>query len=248
MILLTAVSYSAYYVTESFPRSVPSPPVIALQLAEQAGPADEVVPQPAPAASDGELPQAESPSPDDTSPASPSAETKLAAVDQPATHSPAPASPASTDVAALQPALTPPVAKKEVPPPVKPTAPSQSEEGTVPGASAVTQPPSGLHATLSVGQHYGIRNKNSRITLRLHGATEVRVGKNSQQIFIDRALGAGDTYRVPNLTGLKLSAEDAGAVEIILDDTTVGFAGKVGVPAKEISLDPKAVVQLQQGG
>ena len=93
-----------------------------------------------------------------------------------------------------------------------------------------------------------MRNTNSRITLRLHGATEVRVGKNSQQIFIDRELGAGDTYRVPNLTGLKLSAEDAGAVEIILDDTTVGFAGKDGVPAREISLDPKAIVQLQQGG
>ncbi len=284
MILVTAVSYSAYYVTASVPRSVPSPPAIALQMAEQAAPADEVVPQLAPPVSEGAVPQAQSTVSNDAAPAPP-ADPPVAVVDQPAVNPTAPVSPASTDIASLRPELAAPVPKKDVPlpsakpmPPVSPAstdiaslqpelapvtkeeapppvkqpakqmASSQPDEGTVPGASAVKQAPSVLHAAMRLGQHYGMRNTNSRITLRLHGATGVRVGKNSQQIFIDRALGAGDTYRVPNLTGLKLSAEDAGAVEIILDDTTVGFAGKDGVPAREISLDPKAIAQLQQGG
>jgi len=74
------------------------------------------------------------------------------------------------------------------------------------------------------------------------------VGDNRKNVLFDRILGAGDTYRVPNLIGLKLSALDAGAIEIILDDTTVGFAGKDGVPARELSLDPKALAHPPQGG
>ena len=101
---------------------------------------------------------------------------------------------------------------------------------------------------LRLGQHYGTEWKFSRITLRLHGPTEVRVGDNRNNVLIDRALDAGDTYRVPDVIGLKLSAPDAGAIEIILDDTTVGFAGRDGVPARQISLDPKALVRQQKGG
>jgi len=101
---------------------------------------------------------------------------------------------------------------------------------------------------LRLGQHYGTEWKFSRITLRLHGPTEVRVGDNRNNVLIDRALDAGDTYRVPDVIGLKLSTPDAGAIEIILDDTTVGFAGRQGVPARQISLDPKALARLQQGG
>jgi cytoskeleton protein RodZ len=172
---------------------------------------------------------------------------QLAAIEQPPVYPVTPTAPQSTNTAPSHPE-PPPVVEKETPATERQAPASHSDEVAIAGESAVTQPPPAARGTLPLGQHYGTRNKDSRITLRLHGSTEVRVGKSAKQVFIDRALGAGDTYRVPNLTGLTLSAQDAGAVEIILDDTTIGFAGKEGVPAREISLDPKAVVQLQQGG
>ena len=43
--------------------------------------------------------------------------------------------------------------------------------------------------------------------------------------------------------GLKLSVPDAGAVEVILDDNTVGFAGKDGAAARGQSLDPQSIIK-----
>ena len=79
-----------------------------------------------------------------------------------------------------------------------------------------------------------MENRNSRIILRVHRAIRIVVQGTRNRIFIDRNLDAGDTYRVPSdVSGLKLNASDAGAIEVILDDTTVGFAGKDGVGANE---------------
>jgi cytoskeleton protein RodZ len=96
---------------------------------------------------------------------------------------------------------------------------------------------------LPLGQRYGKQNRNSRITLRLRRSTRVAVQGTPNRILIDRTFDAGDTYRVPNMVGLKLSAVDAGAVELILDDTTVGFAGKDGAATKGLSLDPTKIAQ-----
>ena len=91
------------------------------------------------------------------------------------------------------------------------------------------------------GQHYGESTKYSRITLRLHRPTAIRVADRRNRILIDRELEAGDTFRVPDISGVRLSALDGGAIEIILDNTTIGFAARYGVPAREISLEPKTI-------
>jgi hypothetical protein len=66
--------------------------------------------------------------------------------------------------------------------------------------------------------------------------------------FIDRPLAAGDTYHVPNLVGLRLSAPDAGAVEVILDGSFVGFAGEDGVMVRGLSLNLQSIIARQQRG
>jgi len=66
--------------------------------------------------------------------------------------------------------------------------------------------------------------------------------------FIDRPLAAGDTYRVPNMVGLRLSAPDAGAVEVILDGISVGFAGEDGLSARGLSLNPQNIIDRRQRG
>ena len=58
----------------------------------------------------------------------------------------------------------------------------------------------------------------------------------------------GGTYRVPNIVGLRLSAPDAGAVEIILDGRSVGFAGEDGVMARGLSLNRQNIIDRQQPG
>jgi cytoskeleton protein RodZ len=114
---------------------------------------------------------------------------------------------------------------------------TQTEAGPKGTASALPAP----RLQLPLGQRYGKQNRNSRITLRLLRSTHVAVQGTPNHILIDRVLDAGDTYRVPNMVGLRLSALDAGAVELILDDTTVGFAGRDGAAAKGLSLDPKNI-------
>jgi cytoskeleton protein RodZ len=67
----------------------------------------------------------------------------------------------------------------------------------------------------------------------------IRDGRN--RIFIDRRLASGDTYRVPNLFGLWLTAIDAGAVEIVLDAASVGFVGAQGATVRDLSLNPQSI-------
>ena len=108
------------------------------------------------------------------------------------------------------------------------------------------EPGARSRAPLPLGRRYGVGNRNSRIILRVHRAIRIVVQGTRNRIFIDRNLDAGDTYRVPNVSGLKLSASDAGAIEVILDDTTVGFAGKDGVGARGLSLDPNSIGHQQR--
>jgi cytoskeleton protein RodZ len=149
---------------------------------------------------------------------------KQADVSPPATVGPGPALPP-------EPALPPP-------PDAAPTQP----------VAVAAEPGPRFHAPLPLGRRYGMGNRNSRIILRVHRSIRVAVQGTRNRIFIDRILGAGDTYRVPNMVGLKLSAPDAGAIEVILDDTTVGFAGKDGVMARGLSLDPQSIIDHLQHG
>ena len=124
-----------------------------------------------------------------------------------------------------------------------------------PPAAAPTQTVAGrseresrFHAPLPLGRRYGIENGNTRIILRVHRSTRLAVQGTGNHTFIDRILDAGDTYRVPNMVGLKLTVPDAGAIEVILDDTTVGFAGKDGVLARGLSLEPQSIIERQHNG
>jgi cytoskeleton protein RodZ len=83
--------------------------------------------------------------------------------------------------------------------------------------------------------------------LRVHRPTHVAVQGARNRTFIDRPLAPGDTYRVPNMVGLRLTAPDAGAVELILDGVSVGFAGRDGATARNLSLNPQSIVDRRRG-
>lgn len=137
-------------------------------------------------------------------------------------------------------------------PPPEPVLPVPGEVAVTPPAPPPTlvpaEPAPRVQAQLPAGKRYGTRNRTSRITLRAHRPTHVAVQGARNRTFIDRVLWPGDTYRVPNMVGLRLSSPDAGAVEVILDGSSMGFAGKDGATARNLSLNPQTIVDRQQRG
>jgi cytoskeleton protein RodZ len=136
--------------------------------------------------------------------------------------------------------------------PAEPVPPVPAEVAVTPPAPPPTVVPSEpaprVQAQLPTGKRYGTRNRTSRITLRAHRPTHIAVQGARNRTFIDRVLWPGDTYRVPNMVGLRLSSPDAGALEVILDGSSMGFAGKDGATARNLSLNPQNIVDRQQRG
>jgi cytoskeleton protein RodZ len=147
-------------------------------------------------------------------------------------------------------AATAPMTAKEATPilPPKPAVPAPAELASAQPVSVPSEPAPKIEAPLPSGRRYGVQNRNSRITLRVHRPTRVAVQGARNRTFVDRTLAPGDTYRVPNMVGLRLTTPDAGAVEVILDGSPVGFAGKDGVTARGLSLNPQNVMDRQQRG
>jgi len=156
-------------------------------------------------------------------------------------------------------AVEPPrVAAVEPPPPAAVEPPPAIEQPTLPLPPEPALPPPREVApirTASVPAESGpkvqtpqpssrrsFQNRNSRITLRVRRPTRVAVQGPRNRVFIDRTLAPGETYVVPNIDGVRLSALDAGAVEVILDGISVGFAGKDGGSTRGLLLTPKNVI------
>jgi cytoskeleton protein RodZ len=138
------------------------------------------------------------------------------------------------------------VAQAGLPPAATPAASADTTAAAVPllpsvaaavPASAQTAPQS---APLPEGRKYGAQN-NSRITLLAHKVTRVTVVGPNQRLLLDRQLQPGDSYLVPDTTGLTLSTSDGGALELLLDGKPVGYAGQNGLGSEGVSLNPQDI-------
>jgi cytoskeleton protein RodZ len=110
-----------------------------------------------------------------------------------------------------------------------------------PRASPPAEDSESAQAQFSPGNRLGLRNSGSRITLRAHGPTFVAVRDARGRIFLERRLARGDSYRVPNQPNMRLTARDGGAVEVILDGDSLGFAGSRGLQTNELALNPQTI-------
>lgn len=215
-IVVLAVGYGAWHLLSagSAPQAVPPPPSLAPPKPAA------VAPQPAPSATS-----------DQTAVPSP-------AIDNSATAEPAPSAPATPDNAS--------------PAPAQPTAtPSPAQTSSVPANAAPANPaaaaPTQTEAAASPADPaaptvYGKGNLNPRVVLKAKNDTHITVRGGNGTVYINRNLKAGDTYQLPNVTGLTLSTTNAGAVEMDLDGQAIGVAGGVDQGAEAIPLDPQAIV------
>jgi cytoskeleton protein RodZ len=225
VLIIGVLIYSGYYVVASAGRSAP-PPVLPVpaRLAEQAGLTEN----------------------------KPAAAVALVEPPVPVPPAPAPARPIEAVPAPLaaQAGLTPKKPEAAAVAPVAPPAPISHEIAPAPpievspvqSASAIPEPAPRLHAPPPPGQRLGMQNRSSRVTLRVRRSMRVAVQGASNRILVNRIFAAGDTYHVPNMTGLKLSVPDAGSIEVILDGNTVGLAGEHGVAARGLLLDPPSII------
>jgi cytoskeleton protein RodZ len=117
---------------------------------------------------------------------------------------------------------------------------------TPPAATTAANPalPNGEQpaaAPLPQGQTYGVGNRNARVVLRVHTATHITVEGPDGKLFINRNLQPGDTYNVPLVPGVTLTAADGNAVELDLDGQSMGMVSKEAGETDEFPLDPQSV-------
>ena len=85
---------------------------------------------------------------------------------------------------------------------------------------------------------YGGSNDQSRIVIRAVQDSWVQVRDSQEAILLTRVLRAGDSYRVPDVTGLTLLTGNAGGIELEVDGVRLPPAGPPGSVRRSISLDP----------
>jgi cytoskeleton protein RodZ len=151
---------------------------------------------------------------------------------------PAPPRPAPQTEAVPSPAL------QQIPP-ATPVGDTATPGPAAPVSGSTASPASATNAAVSkaaaAGHVYGAQNKNSRVVLRAASDTHIAVRGADGRVFINRVLNAGDRYNVPNLVGLSLSSDNAGALEMDLDGAALGRAGADSQAIDGITLDPKAI-------
>jgi cytoskeletal protein RodZ len=87
-------------------------------------------------------------------------------------------------------------------------------------------------------QVYGRGNVGTRIVLRATQDSWVQVRDHNEDLLFTRVLRAGDSYQVPNQSGLTLLTGNAGGLEVEVDGTTLGTLGPVGTVRRDVTLEP----------
>lgn len=84
---------------------------------------------------------------------------------------------------------------------------------------------------------YGEGNEDARIVLRARGDSWVQIRAADDSLVMTRTLRSGDSYRVPNLAGLKLMTGNAGALDILVDNQATPSLGPYGSVRRNVVLD-----------
>lgn len=204
-----------------------------------------------------DLPRSLPPSPAAPAPAAPSSpgpsslgpsssapsQSEAASVPPPVTAGPVPPQPALPPVAVppRQPAQ-PPVASLDQPedsPPPPPTSIGPNPPPLPPETddTAAILPPPPPPPPPAEGRVFGGQNADSRIVIRAKGESWVQIRDSDNQAILTRVLRAGDSYRVPNKSGLTMWTGNAGVLELVIDGQTAPSLGAVGLVRRNVPLD-----------
>ena len=106
-------------------------------------------------------------------------------------------------------------------------APPIEDEGVTTGRSAGYVP-----------QVYGTANTGARVVVIARADSWVQVRGPGDELLLTRVMRAGDRYLVPDRGDLMMRTGNAGALDIVVDGTTIAPIGPVGAVLRNVSLDP----------
>lgn len=86
---------------------------------------------------------------------------------------------------------------------------------------------------------YGAANLDSRIAIEALSDSWVEVKDAEDELLLTRVLRTGDSFLVPNRSGLTMMTGNAGALRIIVDGDPVQSIGPRGSVRRDVKLDPE---------
>ncbi len=89
---------------------------------------------------------------------------------------------------------------------------------------------------------YGAENAAARIVLRALLDSWVQIRDAEDNLLLTRVLQPGDTYQVPELSGLTLLTGNAGGLQIEIDGAAIPPLGPVGAVRRNIALAPERLL------
>ena len=120
-------------------------------------------------------------------------------------------------------------------------APAQTE-GAATGESEGSGPTSAALPRLDDSPRvFGEANQGSRIKIEVLVDSWVEVRAGDGELLLTRVLRKGDSYHVPDRTGLTLMTGNAGGLEFSVDGKVVQEIGPPGTVRRNVKLDPKAL-------
>jgi cytoskeletal protein RodZ len=97
--------------------------------------------------------------------------------------------------------------------------------------------PEPLETAAAPAQVFGKANADARIVIRAKNESWVQVRDGRGGLVLTRMLRPGDSYRVPNQSGLMLLTGNAGALEIFVDGRLAPPIGPGGAIRRDVALD-----------
>ncbi len=261
-LILAGAAYGGWYYTSSrdisLTEMVPSlPENLRILLGEQPAGAGPITPAaPGEVVPPAEPEPAEAPAPETSAaPASAdlpvSTETVVAEPEPAAAPAvpaapPAAAPPSQPMTQAAAPAAATPVAMTVAGAPViAPATVDTPAEPVVEAAVAAPPPaPAALPNAGSDARAYGQDNAGSRVVLKAIGDSWIEV-RDGETMLLKRLMRKGDTYRVPDRSGVTLMTGSAGALEIMVDGRAIPSLGPIGAVRRDIALDPEKLIEHQ---
>lgn len=117
--------------------------------------------------------------------------------------------------------------------------PETAEPAATEIASAAAEPETAPDAPVTE-----TRGDTSRIIVKARKNSWIQVrDTNANRLVMTRLLRAGDSYHVPNQSGLVLLTGNAGALEILVDGEAVPDLGESGKVRRNVTLDPELLRQ-----
>jgi cytoskeleton protein RodZ len=157
---------------------------------------------------------------------------------------PTPAEPtSSTEVPARTavPVADPPAATPAaVAPPALPSAPTAPTVTAAPTGEA-TSIPAAPTDTASQPRVFG-EASGHRIVIRASADSWIQVRDTSGTVVFTRVMRPGDSYNVPNRSGLSLYTGSAGALDFVVDGKTAPRVGQPGQVRREVLLEPERLL------